>query len=55
MGFGTFLLMQSPGADAPEAIYQRGLDCSFWFGDLTQAQVLRSMQLFSQEVVPAFR
>lgn len=28
---------------------------SFWFGDLTQSQVLRSMRLFSQEVMPAFR
>lgn len=30
-------------------------NCSFWFGDLTQAQVLRSMRLFSEEVMPAFR
>jgi len=30
-------------------------NCSFWFGDLTQDQVLRSMRLFSQEVMPAFR
>jgi alkanesulfonate monooxygenase SsuD/methylene tetrahydromethanopterin reductase-like flavin-dependent oxidoreductase (luciferase family) len=30
-------------------------NCSFWFGDLTQAQVLRSMRLFSQEVMPAFQ
>jgi hypothetical protein len=30
-------------------------NCSFWFGDLTQAQVLRSMRLFAQEVLPAFR
>ena len=30
-------------------------NCSFWFGDLTQAQVLRSMHLFAEEVMPAFR
>ena len=30
-------------------------NCSFLFGDLTQEQVLRSMRLFSQEVMPAFR
>jgi hypothetical protein len=30
-------------------------NCSFWFGDLTQAQVLRSMRFFSAEVMPAFR
>jgi alkanesulfonate monooxygenase SsuD/methylene tetrahydromethanopterin reductase-like flavin-dependent oxidoreductase (luciferase family) len=29
-------------------------NCSFWFGDMDQARVLRSMQLFSQEVMPAF-
>jgi alkanesulfonate monooxygenase SsuD/methylene tetrahydromethanopterin reductase-like flavin-dependent oxidoreductase (luciferase family) len=28
---------------------------SFWFGDLTQTQVLRSMRLFAEEVMPAFR
>ena len=28
---------------------------SFSFGDLSQAQVLRSMRLFSEEVMPAFR
>lgn len=27
---------------------------SFWFGDLTQQQVLRSMQRFAREVMPAF-
>jgi hypothetical protein len=64
--FGTFLLLQSPSADAPDAVYRRGIEitqaaedlgfnCSFWFGDLTQDQVLRSMRLFSQEVMPAFR
>jgi alkanesulfonate monooxygenase SsuD/methylene tetrahydromethanopterin reductase-like flavin-dependent oxidoreductase (luciferase family) len=30
-------------------------NCSFWFGDLAQARVLRSMELFSREVMPAFR
>ena len=28
-------------------------NCSFWFGDLEQARVLRSMELFAQEVMPA--
>ncbi|HEV7394539.1 MAG TPA: LLM class flavin-dependent oxidoreductase [Burkholderiales bacterium] len=28
-------------------------NCSFWFGDLQQARVLRSMELFSREVMPA--
>jgi luciferase family oxidoreductase group 1 len=27
---------------------------SFWFGDLDQARVLRSMELFAREVMPAF-
>jgi luciferase family oxidoreductase group 1 len=27
---------------------------SFWFGDLPQARVLRSMELFAREVMPAF-
>ena len=29
-------------------------NCSFWFGDMDQARVLRSMELFSREVMPAF-
>ena len=29
-------------------------NCSFWFGDMEQARVLRSMELFSREVMPAF-
>jgi alkanesulfonate monooxygenase SsuD/methylene tetrahydromethanopterin reductase-like flavin-dependent oxidoreductase (luciferase family) len=29
-------------------------NCSFWFGDLPQARVLRSMELFAREVMPAF-
>lgn len=30
-------------------------NCSFWFGDLEQTRVLRSMELFAREVMPAFR
>ena len=30
-------------------------NCSFWFGDLEHPRVLRSMQLFSREVMPAFK
>ena len=29
-------------------------NCSFWFGDLEQSRVLRSMDLFAREVMPAF-
>jgi alkanesulfonate monooxygenase SsuD/methylene tetrahydromethanopterin reductase-like flavin-dependent oxidoreductase (luciferase family) len=29
-------------------------NCSFWFGDLEQGRVLRSMELFAREVMPAF-
>jgi alkanesulfonate monooxygenase SsuD/methylene tetrahydromethanopterin reductase-like flavin-dependent oxidoreductase (luciferase family) len=28
-------------------------NCSFWFGDLDQTRVLKSMELFSREVMPA--
>jgi alkanesulfonate monooxygenase SsuD/methylene tetrahydromethanopterin reductase-like flavin-dependent oxidoreductase (luciferase family) len=28
-------------------------NCNFWFGDLEQARVLRSMELFAAEVMPA--
>jgi alkanesulfonate monooxygenase SsuD/methylene tetrahydromethanopterin reductase-like flavin-dependent oxidoreductase (luciferase family) len=28
-------------------------NCSFWFGDMEQARVLRSMELFAKEVMPA--
>ena len=38
-----------------EAMRIDHFNASFWFGDLTQQQVLRSMRLFSQEVMPAFR
>ena len=30
-------------------------NCSFWFGDLEHPRVLRSMELFAKEVMPAFR
>jgi alkanesulfonate monooxygenase SsuD/methylene tetrahydromethanopterin reductase-like flavin-dependent oxidoreductase (luciferase family) len=29
-------------------------NCSFWFGDMDQKRVLRSMELFAREVMPAF-
>lgn len=29
-------------------------NCAFWIGDLDQSRVLKSMELFSQEVMPAF-
>lgn len=29
-------------------------NCSFWIGDMQQARVLRSMELFAREVMPAF-
>jgi alkanesulfonate monooxygenase SsuD/methylene tetrahydromethanopterin reductase-like flavin-dependent oxidoreductase (luciferase family) len=29
-------------------------NCSFWFGDLEHARVLRSMELFARDVMPAF-
>src|SRR5438034_693680 len=38
-----------------EAMRMDHFNCSFWFGDLTQAQVLRSMRMFAREVMPAFR
>ena len=30
-------------------------NCSFWFGDMDQRRVLKSMQLFAREVMPAFQ
>jgi len=30
-------------------------NCSFWFGDVEHPRVLRSMELFAKEVMPAFR
>jgi alkanesulfonate monooxygenase SsuD/methylene tetrahydromethanopterin reductase-like flavin-dependent oxidoreductase (luciferase family) len=29
-------------------------NCSFWIGDMDQARVLRSMQRFAKDVMPAF-
>jgi alkanesulfonate monooxygenase SsuD/methylene tetrahydromethanopterin reductase-like flavin-dependent oxidoreductase (luciferase family) len=29
-------------------------NCSFWIGDMEQARVLRSMERFAKEVMPAF-
>ena len=29
-------------------------NCSFWIGDMEQSRVLRSMERFSKEVMPAF-
>ncbi|GIX46390.1 MAG: luciferase [Candidatus Tectimicrobiota bacterium] len=37
-----------------EAMGMDHFSCSFWFGDLSQQQVLRSMRRFAQEVMPAF-
>jgi len=30
-------------------------NCSFWFGDLEHPRIMKSMQLFANEVLPAFR
>ncbi len=30
-------------------------NCSFWFGDVEHARVLKSMELFAKDVMPAFR
>jgi luciferase family oxidoreductase group 1 len=30
-------------------------NCSFWFGDMEQKRILRSMELFAREVMPAFK
>ena len=37
-----------------EAVGITHFNCSFWFGDLEHARVLRSMELFAREVMPAF-
>jgi luciferase family oxidoreductase group 1 len=37
-----------------EAVGISHFNCSFWFGDLEHARVLRSMELFAREVMPAF-
>jgi luciferase family oxidoreductase group 1 len=36
-----------------EAVGITHFNCNFWFGDLEQARVLRSMERFAQEVMPA--
>ena len=37
-----------------ELVGNTHFNCSFWFGDLEHARVLRSMELFAKEVMPAF-
>ena len=37
-----------------EAVGIGHFNCSFWFGDLSQERVLRSMRLFADEVMPEF-
>jgi hypothetical protein len=37
-----------------EAVGTTHFNCSFWFGDLDHARVLRSMETFAREVLPAF-
>jgi alkanesulfonate monooxygenase SsuD/methylene tetrahydromethanopterin reductase-like flavin-dependent oxidoreductase (luciferase family) len=37
-----------------EAVGISHFNCSFWFGDLDQKRVLKSMELFAREVMPAF-
>jgi alkanesulfonate monooxygenase SsuD/methylene tetrahydromethanopterin reductase-like flavin-dependent oxidoreductase (luciferase family) len=37
-----------------EAVGISHFNCSFWFADLDQARVLRSMERFAREVKPAF-
>lgn len=38
-----------------EAVGITHFNCSFWFADVEQARVLRSMERFAREVMPAFR
>ena len=38
-----------------DAMKLNHFNASFWFGDLTQEQVLGSMKLFAEEVIPAFQ
>jgi luciferase family oxidoreductase group 1 len=55
-----FLVIGTPGtvirqiARIREAVGITHFNCSFWFGDLEHARVLRSMELFAREVMPAF-
>lgn len=37
-----------------DALGNTQFNCSFWIGDMEQARVLRSMELFANEVMPAF-
>jgi luciferase family oxidoreductase group 1 len=37
-----------------EAVGISHFNCSFWFGDIDQASVLKSMRLFADKVMPAF-
>jgi hypothetical protein len=37
-----------------EAVGISHFNCSFWFGDLDQTRVQKSMELFAREVMPAF-
>ncbi len=37
-----------------EAVGISHFNCSFWFGDMDQRRVLKSMELFAREVMPAF-
>jgi len=37
-----------------DAVGINHFNCSFWFGDLDQKRVLKSMELFAREVMPAF-
>jgi luciferase family oxidoreductase group 1 len=37
-----------------EAVGITHFNCSFWFGDLEHARVVRSMETFAREVMPAF-
>jgi hypothetical protein len=30
-------------------------NCSFWFGDIEHPRIMRSMELFARDVLPAFR
>ena len=41
--------------DLQDAMKNTHFNASFWFGDLEEAKVLRSMELFAKEVMPAFR
>jgi len=38
-----------------DAMHIDHFNCSFSFGALTQGQVLKSMRMFAEEVMPAFR